>query len=102
MLATAVNGCTDWRVLPVCTATEDDMGEKLRTWRQDEGRGAVGGLGLPPDPWGAKVGKAAGDAAGMPIGVQVVAPPWQDEVCLGVMRALEAALGTTVRPAHTD
>eukprot|EP00936_MAST-01D_sp_MAST-1D-sp1_P002071 g2071.t1 len=89
-------------VLPVRTATEDDMGEKLRAWRQDEGRGAVGGLGLPPDPWGAKVGKAAGDAAGMPIGVQVVAPPWQDEMCLGAMRALETALGATVRPSHTD
>ena len=89
-------------VLPVCVATEDDMGEKLREWRRDEGRGAVGGLGLPSDPWGAKVGKAAGDAAGMPIGVQVVAPPWQDEACLGAMRTLETALGAAVRPTHTD
>ena len=48
------------------------------------------------------VGKAAGDAAGMPIGVQVVAPPWQDELCLGAMRALETALGATVRPSHID
>ena len=31
-------------------------------------------------------------AAGMPVGVQLVALPYQDELCLGAMKATEAAL----------
>ena len=80
-------------VLPAYTATADDVGDRLREWRRDEGRGAAGGLGLPNDPWGQKVGAASGDAdvVGLPIGVQVVAPPWQEELCLRAMRDIEEA-----------
>jgi len=32
-------------------------------------------------------------AAGMPVGIQVVSPRWDDEICLGVMSAIDAGLG---------
>ena len=31
------------------------------------------------------------DVEGFPVGVQVVAPTWKDEVCLRVMKELEKA-----------
>jgi fatty acid amide hydrolase len=36
--------------------------------------------------------KVDAKSAGLPVGVQVVARPWQDEVAMGVMATLEAAL----------
>ena len=32
-------------------------------------------------------------SVGLPIGVQVVTPPWREEQCLGAMKVLEQALG---------
>ena len=32
-------------------------------------------------------------AQGMPIGVQVISPKWDDEICLGVMSAIDEGLG---------
>ena len=78
--------------LPAHVATAAEMGEQLAAWRADE-RGAVGGLGLSGGPWREKVASAAGAAEGMPIGVQIVALPWQEEVCLRAMKELETALG---------
>ena len=34
---------------------------------------------------------------GLPVGVQVIAQPWRDEVCLGAMKILEEALGSQAR-----
>ena len=62
-------------VLPAYTATADDVGDRLREWRRDEGRGAAGGLGLPNDPWGQKVGAASGDAGASTVdGLSTAAP----------------------------
>lgn len=36
--------------------------------------------------------RAAKDSAGLPMGVQVVALPWQDELCLRAMKAVEDAV----------
>ena len=40
--------------------------------------------------------RAMKGAAGMPVGVQLVAPPWRDELCVAAMAAMEAALGGAV------
>jgi amidase len=32
------------------------------------------------------------EASGLPVGVQVVGPPWRDDLCLAVAAQLEAAL----------
>ena len=43
--------------------------------------------------------KACVGTAGLPVGVQVVAAPWHDELCLRAMRELESVLGDAARPA---
>jgi len=35
---------------------------------------------------------------GLPVGVQVAALPWRDELCLRLMRELEQGLGACPRP----
>ena len=32
------------------------------------------------------------DAAGMPVGIQIAAPPWREADCLSVAAVIEAAL----------
>jgi fatty acid amide hydrolase len=44
------------------------------------------------DPWDNKVHQAAGDSVGLPVAVQVAALPWEDEMCLHVMKELELAM----------
>jgi amidase len=46
------------------------------------------GLGLPS----AAVG--AGEAGGLPQGVQVIGPRWREDACLDAAEAIESALGT--------
>lgn len=41
----------------------------------------------------------AGSSGGMPVGVQLVAAPWQDHVAIAAASAVEAALGGWVPPA---
>lgn len=43
------------------------------------------------DPWDKKAADAARGAVGLPLGVQVVGLPWDDEVCLGVMKQIESS-----------
>jgi len=43
--------------------------------------------------WPAAVVRAKTSAEGLPIGVQIVAPPWQEHVALAIARRLEEALG---------
>ena len=38
------------------------------------------------------------NSEGMPIGVQVVGYMWEDEVCLGIMKALDDAVGFNKYP----
>ena len=45
------------------------------------------------DMWTKAIRKDMVGSAGMPVGVQVIAQSWQDEVVLGVMRALEQGIG---------
>ena len=50
------------------------------------------------DPIAKAAVKACVGSAGLPVGVQVVAAPWRDELCLRAMRELESALGPAARP----
>jgi amidase len=43
--------------------------------------------------WPAVVVRAGTSSEGMPIGVQVVAPPWREDVALAVALLIEKALG---------
>jgi len=43
--------------------------------------------------WPCAVVRAGTDPNGLPIGVQVVARPWRDDVALAVAQAIEGALG---------
>jgi amidase len=45
-------------------------------------------LGLP------SAAVAAGEAAGLPQGVQVIGPRWREDLCLDAAEAIESALGT--------
>jgi Asp-tRNA(Asn)/Glu-tRNA(Gln) amidotransferase A subunit family amidase len=44
------------------------------------------------DPWAAKACAAAKNAVGLPVGVQVVALPHEDETCLFAMKEIELAV----------
>ncbi len=48
--------------------------------------------------WPAAVVRAGASSGGLPVGVQVVAKPWRDDVALAAARAIEVALGGDVRP----
>ncbi|XP_065838668.1 fatty-acid amide hydrolase 1-like [Oscarella lobularis] len=65
-------------VVPVTTVTEDDEENlKSRKWRID-------------DAWDEAVREVSLGAEGLPVGVQIVARPWQEEMCLRVMKDIEA------------
>jgi amidase len=49
--------------------------------------------------WPAAVVRCGTSAEGLPIGVQVVAPPWREDICLAVAERLEARLGGWRRAA---
>ena len=44
------------------------------------------------DKWDREIVKAAKDGVGLPVAVQLVAPPWKDEVCLRAMKEVELAV----------
>jgi amidase len=48
--------------------------------------------------WPAATVRAGGSADGLPIGVQLVAPPWRDELALAAAIAVERALGGWSEP----
>ena len=48
--------------------------------------------------WPAGVVRGGTSSQGIPIGVQVVANPWRDDVVLAVMRHLEASLSSFAGP----
>jgi len=48
--------------------------------------------------WPAAVVRCGATAGGLPIGVQVVARPWREDVALAVAASLETALGGFVPP----
>jgi amidase len=43
--------------------------------------------------WPSVVVRGGTSAEGLPIGVQIVAPPWREDVCLAVAKYLESELG---------
>jgi amidase len=49
--------------------------------------------------WPSTAVRAGTSAAGLPIGVQVAAPPWREDVSLALAAAIEAALGPFPGPA---
>uniref|UniRef100_A0ACB8F4E2 Uncharacterized protein n=1 Tax=Sphaerodactylus townsendi TaxID=933632 RepID=A0ACB8F4E2_9SAUR len=64
-------------VVPVTTVTEDDE-EVLQQYQGQYG-----------DPWDKKLKKAVEGAVGLPVAVQCVALPWQEELCLRLMKEVE-------------
>ncbi|XP_061486611.1 vitamin D3 hydroxylase-associated protein-like [Rhineura floridana] len=64
-------------VVPVTTVTEADE-EDLRQYRGHYG-----------DPWDKKLKEAVEGAVGLPVAVQCVALPWQEELCLRFMKEVE-------------
>ncbi|KAG6932068.1 vitamin D3 hydroxylase associated protein [Chelydra serpentina] len=64
-------------VVPVTTVTEAD---------EDELKHYTGHYG---DPWDRRLRQAAEGAMGLPVAVQCVALPWQEELCLRFMKEVE-------------
>ncbi|NWR28481.1 FAAH1 hydrolase, partial [Tachuris rubrigastra] len=64
-------------VVPVSTVTEADE-EELKRYQ-----------GCCDDPWDRKLKQAVSGAVGMPVAVQCVALPWQEELCLRFMKEVE-------------
>ncbi|XP_053098477.1 vitamin D3 hydroxylase-associated protein-like isoform X5 [Hemicordylus capensis] len=64
-------------VVPVTTVTEADE-EELGQYRGHYG-----------DPWDKKLKEAVTGAVGLPVAVQCVALPWQEELCLRFMKEVE-------------
>ncbi|XP_065512473.1 vitamin D3 hydroxylase-associated protein-like [Caloenas nicobarica] len=64
-------------VVPVSTVTEADE-EELKLYR-----------GCCNDPWDRTLKEAVTGAVGLPVAVQCVALPWQEELCLRFMKEVE-------------
>ncbi|NXJ88511.1 FAAH1 hydrolase, partial [Corythaixoides concolor] len=64
-------------VVPVSTVTEADE-EELKHYR-----------GCCDDPWDRTLKQAVAGAVGLPVAVQCVALPWQEELCLRFMKEVE-------------
>ncbi|NXE64762.1 FAAH1 hydrolase, partial [Calcarius ornatus] len=64
-------------VVPVSTVTEADE-EELKLYK-----------GCCDDPWDRTLKQAVSGAVGMPVAVQCVALPWQEELCLRFMKEVE-------------
>ncbi|XP_048351750.1 vitamin D3 hydroxylase-associated protein-like [Sphaerodactylus townsendi] len=64
-------------VVPVTTVSEADE-EELRHYKGHYG-----------DPWDKRMKEAVQDSVGLPVAVQCVALPWQEELCLRFMKEVE-------------
>ncbi|NWQ98697.1 FAAH1 hydrolase, partial [Burhinus bistriatus] len=64
-------------VVPVSTVTEADE-EELKLYQ-----------GCCDDPWDRMLKQAVAGAVGLPVAVQCVALPWQEELCLRLMKEVE-------------
>ncbi|NXP56448.1 VDHAP protein, partial [Heliornis fulica] len=64
-------------VVPVSTVTEADE-EELKLYQ-----------GCCDDPWDRTLKQAVAGAVGLPVAVQCVALPWQEELCLRLMKEVE-------------
>ncbi|NXH92830.1 FAAH1 hydrolase, partial [Edolisoma coerulescens] len=64
-------------VIPVSTVTEADE-EELKLYQ-----------GCCDDPWDRTLKQAVSGAVGLPVAVQCVALPWQEELCLRFMKEVE-------------
>ncbi|NWS10782.1 FAAH1 hydrolase, partial [Pachyramphus minor] len=64
-------------IVPVSTVTEADE-EELKLYQ-----------GCCDDSWDRKLKQAVSGAVGMPVAVQCVALPWQEELCLRFMKEVE-------------
>ncbi|RMC08633.1 hypothetical protein DUI87_14881 [Hirundo rustica rustica] len=72
-------------VVPVSVVTSADE-EELERYRGHYG-----------DPWDKRLKEAVSGAVGMPVAVQCVALPWQEELCLRFMKEVEALARGTKR-----
>ncbi|CAM4607375.1 vitamin D3 hydroxylase-associated protein isoform X1 [Caretta caretta] len=78
-------------VLPVTVVTEADE-EELKNYR-----------GHYSDPWDKRLREAVEGAVGLPVAVQCVALPWQEELCLRFMKEVETlARKRNVGPTDDD
>lgn len=64
-------------MVPVSTVTRADE-EELKHYR-----------GHYEDPWDKRLKEAVEGAVGLPVAVQCVALPWQEELCLRFMKEVE-------------
>ncbi|GAB0193126.1 vitamin D3 hydroxylase-associated protein [Grus japonensis] len=72
-------------VVPVSTVTRADE-EELKHYRGHYG-----------DPWDKRLKEAVEGAVGLPVAVQCVALPWQEELCLRFMKEVETLTHGTKR-----
>ncbi|KAM6398321.1 uncharacterized protein J5M81_005595 [Pluvialis apricaria] len=72
-------------VVPVSTVTRADE-EELKHYRGHYG-----------DPWDQRLKEAVEGAVGLPVAVQCVALPWQEELCLRFMKEVEMLVHDTKR-----
>ncbi|XP_065265678.1 vitamin D3 hydroxylase-associated protein-like [Emys orbicularis] len=78
-------------VVPVTAVTEADE-EELKNYKGHYG-----------DPWDKRLREAVEGAVGLPVAVQCVAPPWQEELCLRFMKEVETlARGRKRKVGPTD
>lgn len=57
---------------------------------------------LPPnqrDSLAALAAESMRGSAGLPVGVQVMSPPWRDELCIYTMNEVEADIRFSAKPA---
>ncbi|XP_072275361.1 fatty-acid amide hydrolase 1-like [Pyxicephalus adspersus] len=75
-------------VLPVTAVTREDE-EALRSYR-----------GHHHDFWDKLLNKALADGVGLPVAVQCVALPWQEEQCLRLMKEVESVTRMRADKSH--
>ncbi|TPP64489.1 hypothetical protein FGIG_00611 [Fasciola gigantica] len=87
--------------------TEADLAPLRASLGQKDGNKPVklapGVTPYPIDrPWQKAAAELQVDTLGMPVGVQVAAAPWHDEMCLHVMREVERAARGVSQPGPTN
>ena len=71
---------------------EEDYGEAARQARPAPSAEAGGVSGVTTDRFARAAAESCQGSAGLPVGVQVVALPYEDEVSMGVMAQLDSQI----------
>ena len=92
--------CTPCRAVPVCTVRDDDENTAAGYLAEHERV-----TGLKPDRFARAAAAQCENSAGLPLGVQLLAPQYHDEIVLRAMHDLEAQLpenGETINRSLHD